>query len=111
MQEAFSFVIVEMNWQYRSVLIVLVLIYLGLQYRLWVGEGSWAEVRALKQQIAHQERQLDRLRQTNQALQIEVDSLKNDASAIEAKARNDLGLVKKDETYFQIVNEEGDKRD
>jgi len=54
---------------------------------------------------------LDRLRQTNQALQIEVDSLKNDASAIEAKARNDLGLIKKDETYFQIVNEEGDKRD
>lgn len=103
--------IVEMNWQYRSVLIVLVLIFLGLQYRLWVGEGSWAEVRALKQQIANQERQLDRLRQTNQALQIEVDSLKNDASAIEAKARNDLGLIKKDETYFQIVNEEGDKRD
>ena len=103
--------IVEMNWQYRSVLIVLVLIFLGLQYRLWVGEGSWAEVRALKQQIAYQERQLDRLRQTNQALQIEVDSLKNDASAIEAKARNDLGLIKKDETYFQIVNEEGDKRD
>ena len=103
--------IVEMNWQYRSVLIVLVLIFLGLQYRLWVGEGSWAEVRALKQQIANQERQLDRLRQTNQALQIEVDSLKNDASAIEAKARNDLGLIKKDETYFQIVNEEGYKRD
>jgi cell division protein FtsB len=111
MQEAFSFVIVEMNWQYRSVLIVLVLIFLGLQYRLWVGEGSWAEVRALKQQIANQERQLDRLRQTNQVLQIEVDSLKNDASAIEAKARNDLGLIKKDETYFQIVNEEGYKRD
>lgn len=103
--------IVEMNWQYRSVLIVLVLIFLGLQYRLWVGEGSWAEVRAFKQQIANQERQLDRLRQTNQALQIEVDSLKNDASAIEAKARNDLGLIKKDETYFQIVNEEGYKRD
>ena len=103
--------IVEMNWQYRSVLIVLVLIFLGLQYRLWVGEGSWAEVRALKQKIDTQERQLDRLRQTTQALQIEVDSLKNDASAIEAKARNDLGLIKKDETYFQIVNEEGDKRD
>ncbi len=65
----------------------------------------------LSNKLLTKKRQLDRLRQTNQALQIEVDSLKNDASAIEAKARNDLGLIKKDETYFQIVNEEGDKRD
>lgn len=92
-----------MNWKLRAVFALLIMMLLGLQYRLWVGEGSLAEVRALKKKVQRQQAQLLQLQQTNQALRAEVQSLRTDDAAIEARARRELGMIRDGETYFQMI--------
>ena len=87
----------------RAVFALLVVLLLALQYRLWVGEGSLAEVRALKRQLARQQAELAGLQQRNEALRAEVQSLKQDDAAIEARARGELGMIREGETYFQLI--------
>lgn len=87
-------------------LAVLVVVLLALQYRLWVGEGSIAHVTRLKQQIAEQDRENQRLRMQNERLAVEVKALKNGYDVIEARAREELGFVKKDETFFLFIEKE-----
>jgi cell division protein FtsB len=81
----------------------LVVALVWLQYRLWVGEGSLAEVSALQREIAQQREQLEQLRRRNAALQVEVDNLRSGLEAIEARARSELGMIKEGETFYQIV--------
>lgn len=76
-----------------------------LQYRLWVGEGSLAEVSHLKQAIKAQEQENKVLEERNRALDGEVSDLKQGLDAIEERARSELGMIRKDETFFQIVEE------
>jgi cell division protein FtsB len=92
-----------LNWQIKILIVVLVLVLLGLQYRLWVGEGSIAEVRGLKRQLAEQETALLELKQRNEVLSAEIQSLKEDDAAVEARARSELGMIRKGETYFQLI--------
>lgn len=87
----------------RWLIPLLVILVLLLQYRLWVGEGSFAEVVSLKREITGQQQELERLQQRNQALQAEVDSLKNDLEAVEELARSDLGMIREDEEFLQIL--------
>ena len=95
-----------MSWKLRGVFALLIFLLLMLQFRLWVGEGSLAEVRELKRQLAAQQTQLDQLQQRNEALRAEVESLKQDDSAIEARARQELGMIREGETYFQLIRPE-----
>lgn len=92
----------------RALIAGLIVTLVSLQYRLWVGEGSIAEVRALQRQLMQQQRELDDLTSTNRALSAEVDSLRNDLRAIEARARAELGMIRDGETYFQLVRPGGD---
>jgi len=84
-------------------LFFLLVLFILLQYRLWFGEGSLAQVWHLKQQIAHLEQVTAGFRQRNQALEVEVNALKYSDSAVEALARMELGMVKEGETFYQIV--------
>ena len=92
-----------MSWKLRGVFGLLLFLLVMLQFRLWVGEGSVAEVRELKRQIAAQQRELAQLQQRNEALRAEVQSLKEDDAAIEARARRELGMIREGETYFQLI--------
>ena len=89
---------------------VLVLILFGLQYRLWVGEGSLAEVSMLRKQLDAQRLELSDLKERNATLQAEVDDLKQGLAAIEARARSELGLVREGETYYQLLPADGNGR-
>lgn len=93
-----------MSWRLQLVMATLLLLLLGLQYRLWVGEGSLAEVASLKRQLAQQRSELHDLHERNATLQAEVDDLKKGLAAIEARARSELGLIRQDETYFQLLD-------
>ena len=93
-----------MSWKLQLVIAALLLLLLGLQYRLWVGEGSLAEVASLKRQLAQQRSELEDLHERNATLQAEVDDLKKGLAAIEARARSELGLIRQDETYFQLLD-------
>lgn len=92
-----------MNWKLQLGVAALMIMLLALQYRLWVGEGSLAEVATLRNQLAAQRAELHDLQQRNAMLRAEVDDLKDGLAAIEARARSELGLVRKDETYFQLL--------
>lgn len=95
-----------MNWKLQLIFATLLLVLVGLQLRLWVGDGSFAEVASLKQQLAAQRAELADLQERNATLQAEVDDLKQGLAAIEARARSELGLVREGETYFQLLDGE-----
>lgn len=77
-----------------------------LQYRLWVGEGSLAEVSNLKREIQAQAGELVQLRERNRALQAEVEDLRSGLEAVEERARSELGMVKEGEVFYQVIEPE-----
>ena len=84
------------------VFLVLLLLLGGLQYRLWVGNGSLAQVTELKQQIDEQHAENERLLERNRVLDAEVLELKIGMETVEERARHELGMVKEGETLFQL---------
>jgi cell division protein FtsB len=91
------------RWGLRVVVVALLALLMALQYRLWVGEGSLAEVRHLERQIAAQQEELAVLRERNEALRAEVTDLRAGLEAIEARARGELGMIREGETFFQVI--------
>lgn len=87
----------------KLLLTLLVILLLTLQYRLWVGDGSLAEVWQLRREIAAQEAENRRLLERNRVLEAEVQDLKKGVKAIEERARSELGMIRKNETFYQIV--------
>jgi cell division protein FtsB len=83
--------------------VALVLVLAGLQYRLWVGEGSLAQVTELKRQIAEQQGENERLLERNRILEAEVLELKKGTETVEERARHELGMVKEGETLYQLA--------
>jgi cell division protein FtsB len=83
--------------------VLLVLLAGGLQYRLWNGPGSMEEVISLRRAIEEQTRENGVLVERNQALEAEVHDLKAGLEAVEERARMELGMVKKDESFFLVV--------
>lgn len=88
-----------MRWLVRVLIILLVL----LQYKLWAGDGSLADVWDLYQQVQVQKQENQVLRERNQTLEAEVDDLKQGLGAIEERAREELGMMREDETFYQII--------
>lgn len=91
-----------MKW----LLAILVAILLMTQYRLWVGEGSLAEVTRLQRQLDEQREKNAALARANRQLLREVRSLKEGTDGVEAKARYDLGLIKEGESLFIFLDPE-----
>ena len=74
-----------------------------LQYPLWLGKGGWLRVWGLERQVQEQKQANAGLLQRNGALEAEVRDLKQGFEAIEERARYELGLIKQDEVFFQVV--------
>ncbi|MGI4838602.1 MAG: cell division protein FtsB [Janthinobacterium lividum] len=83
--------------------LVLLALLGGLQYRLWVGNGSLAQATELRQQIADQEAENKRLEERNRVLDAEVSELKKGMETVEERARQELGMVKNGETLYQLA--------
>ena len=91
---------------FRSVLMGFLLLMIAyFQYRLWVGEGSIANLSSVQQQLEQRRDANDTLLARNQRLLEEVKSLKSGTTAIEQRARTDLGMVKENETFYLIVSD------
>ncbi len=88
----------------RILIGILAVLLVLLQYRLWVGDGSLGDLHRLRQQVKAQETTNARLKERNRALAGEVKDLKHGLAAIEERARTELGMVKKDETFYQVVD-------
>ena len=89
----------------RAVTLILVVLLLLLQYPLWLGKGSWLKVWDLHRQVEAQQ-QANQLAQTrNAVLDAEVRDLKQGTAAIEERARSELGMIKRDEVFYQILED------
>jgi len=82
---------------------ILLALLINLQYHLRFGKSGYAELQALTQTIAKQQQENAELKQRNQTLTAEIADLKTDFNAIEERARTELGLVKSNEVFYQIV--------
>jgi cell division protein FtsB len=87
----------------RKLVILLVLVLVYLQYKLFFGEGSLQDVWELHQEVEFQRQENIELRERNAALEAEVQDLQQGLDAIEEHAREDLGMVKQGETFYQVV--------
>lgn len=87
-----------------KLIIAILIILLGvLQYKLWFASGGLIDVHQLKQQLSEQEFQNVSEEEKNAQLRAEVDDLKEGQDAIEEHARKDLGMIKDNEVFYQLV--------
>ena len=86
----------------RWVALILIVTLVGLQLKLWSGSGGVREVDTLRVSLKKQTDENARLVQRNQALAADVLDLKHGEQAVEARARNELGLIKPGETFYQV---------
>jgi cell division protein FtsB len=95
----------------KILIAVLILILIGLQYKLWFGDGSLSEVVQLTHELEIQKQKLSELEERNKILEAQVLDLQNGLDAFEEKARNDLGMIKQGETFIQLIPRQGDRAD
>jgi cell division protein FtsB len=89
---------------------ILILLLIGLQYKLWFGDGSLSEVVQLTRELEVQRKRLQTLEDRNKILEAQVLDLQNGLDAFEEKARNDLGMIKQGETFIQLIPQQGDSQ-
>lgn len=94
---------------YRWLLLILLLMFAGLQYRLWFGEANLRQVWQLEEQIEQQRLENARLVERNTRLEAEVQDLKKGLAALEERARSELGMIREGETFFQLIEPEQEK--
>jgi cell division protein FtsB len=87
----------------RWVILFLIALIGVLQYRLWVGDGSMEELRALRAQIADYRAEMQRMEARNLALAAEVQDLKTGLATIEDRARSELGMIQRGEVFLQVI--------
>jgi cell division protein FtsB len=87
-------------------LALLATLFVSLQYSLWVGKQNVSDLFKLNQQVDEALKENIEFRSRNDRLHVDVIDIKN--GAIEAHARYNLGLIKRGETFYQIVRSEED---
>ena len=90
---------------FRSFVVVLLVAIAGLQARLWIGQGSFAHVNGLEEQVSLRTAENQSRRGRNAILKAEILDLKHGLEAVEDIARSELGLIKKGETFFLLVED------
>jgi cell division protein FtsB len=87
----------------RYAALILLILLIALQVKLWTGQGGMRQVWQLKHRVEEQKAENAKLKTRNETLSAEVDDLKHGDEAIEERARSELGLVKPGETFYQVV--------
>lgn len=87
----------------KTLSVVLVALIALIQYPLWLGKGSWFRVWEVDQQIKSQRDKNAKLQTRNNILDAEVRDLKQGLDAIEERARSEMGMIKQDEIFFQLL--------
>jgi cell division protein FtsB len=87
----------------RALLAILLVLLVALQLKMWFGEGGYRDVQRLAERVEQQALENEALAQRNRELQAEVEDLRQGLEAIEERARSELGLIKEDEEFYQVV--------
>ncbi|MDM8567075.1 cell division protein FtsB [Candidatus Halobeggiatoa sp. HSG11] len=80
-----------------------ILLLISLQYSLWYGKGGYQEYAALQQTVELQRQTNSKLKARNDKIETEITELKQGFLTIERYAREELGMIKQGEVFYQIV--------
>ncbi|MBD1388899.1 cell division protein FtsB [Neiella sp. HB171785] len=89
----------------RFVTPILLILLVLLQYRLWFGRNSMPDYVVLTERVAEQQLTNEKLKRRNELLYAEIGDLKSGLDAVEERARNELGLIRKDEVFYRIYQD------
>jgi cell division protein FtsB len=87
----------------RLIVIVLAGLLVLIQFPLWLGKGGWLKVWDLDQQVTSAQKKTDELKARNAKLASEVQDLREGTEAIEERARYELGMIRENEIFVQIL--------
>ncbi|MDO9107166.1 MAG: cell division protein FtsB [Methylovulum sp.] len=87
----------------KTLIVIILVLIAHLQYRLWLGTDSIAQIEAAELRLANLKKQVDEKKQRNDALYAEVEDLRKGQEALEERARDELGMIKENETFFQVL--------
>lgn len=93
----------------KVIAFVLLILIIWLQYKVWLQDGGLPEVMQLQQEIETVRAEVSRLQERNASLDAEVKDLKKGLDAIEERARSELGMIKKGEVYYQVIEPDNEK--
>lgn len=88
----------------RLIIICLTALVILIQFPLWLGKGGWLRVWDLDQQVVAAEKKNDELKARNAKLASEVQDLKEGTGAVEERARYELGMIKENEVFVQVID-------
>ncbi|HEY4316538.1 MAG TPA: cell division protein FtsB [Herbaspirillum sp.] len=91
----------------RLIIVCLTALLLLIQYPLWLGKGGWLSVRKLDGQVQLARKKNDELRARNAKLESEVHDLQQGTGAIEERARYELGMIRQNEIFIQVLDANG----
>ena len=92
----------------RWIILLLAIAGVSMQAQLWLSDTGFRKTSDLRDAVFAQRTQNDELRARNRSLEAEVVNLKHGLEAAEERARTDLGMIGRSETFFQVVPATGD---
>ena len=93
----------------KIIAFVLLVLLIWLQYKIWLQDGGIPEVIQLQQEVEEVKTEVQQLQERNSSLDAEVKDLKKGLDAIEERARSEMGMIKKGEVYYQVIESEENK--
>lgn len=87
----------------KIIAFVLLFLLIWLQYKIWLQDGGIPEVIQLQQEVGEVKTEVQQLQERNLSLDAEVKDLKKGLDAIEERARSEMGMIKKGEVYYQVI--------
>ena len=93
----------------KTIALVLLVLLIWLQYKIWLQDGGVPEVLQLQQEVEQVKGEVQTLQERNASLDAEVKDLKKGLDAIEERARSEMGMIKKGEVYYQVIEPEKDE--
>lgn len=87
----------------RSIILLLIIALIGLQYKLWIGDGGILPLKRLEEKRILKEQENKKLAARNRMVEADIAELKSGDQALEEQARYELGMVKEGEDYYQFV--------
>ena len=91
-----------MKWLFA----ILIILFVMLQHKIWVADGGMLDVYRIGKEVEQQKRINTKLEERNQELEAEVRDLKQGMEAVEERARSELGMIREDEIFYQVVEKQ-----
>ncbi len=86
-------------------IIFILIITVNLQYRLWFSDNGYSEISLYQKRLDELKTRVEEKKQRNEMLYAEVLDLRKGQEAVEERARDELGMIKEGETFFQVIEE------